>query len=149
MLNCPEFENLHRIPCTAQDIIHLEQQIGSPLPKAYKELFLEPMGRGSDGFLKGEDCFYPHLFKIQAWAKELLEENNFPAPLPDDAFVFFMHQGYQFSFFRLTEGDHPPTYSFVEGQKELTFIKSHERFAEFLLTEWNLYKQAMSSLVAC
>jgi len=79
------------------------------------------------------------LLLAKEWAKELLQNNNFPLPLPDDAFVFFMHQGYQFSFIRLSEGSDPPTYSYLEGQEEQYFVKTHDKLTDFLVTEMEFY----------
>ncbi|MBD2292537.1 SMI1/KNR4 family protein [Anabaena sphaerica FACHB-251] len=131
-------------PCSDLEIIQLERQKNISLPSTYKD-FLKMMGHGAGKFLRGSDCFYQHLPQIQEWAKQLLLENDFPEALPKDAFVFFMHQGYQFSFFRLSEGDNPPTYSYCEGQEEPDFVKSHDQFSDFLKVEIELYlKSSMS-----
>jgi hypothetical protein len=132
-------------PCSDLEIIQLERQQGINLPSTYKD-FLKMMGHGAGKFLRGLDCFYQHLPKIQEWAKQLLVENDFPQTLPEDAFVFFMHQGYQFSFFRLSEGDNPPTYSYCEGQEQPYFIKSHDQFSDFLSVEINLYLKSLMLL---
>src|SRR5207248_219520 len=92
------------VPCTEEEVRKLEQQVGLKLPQAYRE-FLLWMGHNGGGLLQGSDCFYQHLPRIQKGAVELLEEDGFPDPLPADAFVFLMHQGYQFDFFRVSEGD--------------------------------------------
>ena len=146
------------IGCTMREIIELEQQLGvagTPpykggaccdrpaavkLPRAYQE-FLRIMGKGAGQFLRGSDCFYDQLLDLQQAAGELLAENHFLGKIPDDAFVFFMHQGYQFSFFRLSEGDNPPTYSYCEGEQHQSFIKTHERYSEFLATEVELHQK--------
>ena len=130
-------------PCSDLEIIQLERQQGINLPSTYKD-FLKMMGHGAGKFLRGSDCFYQHLPQIQEWAKQLLVENDFPQTLPEDAFVFFMHQGYQFSFFRLSEGDNPPTYSYCEGQEEAYFVKSHDQFSDFLSVEINLYLEILN-----
>ncbi|CAN1213549.1 Knr4/Smi1-like domain-containing protein [Tumidithrix helvetica PCC 7403] len=135
------------LPCSDRSITELEQKLEISLPKLYKE-FLQMMGNGAGKFLQGEDCFYPQLPLIQGWAKELLQENNFPESLPDDAFVFFMHQGYQFSFFKLSEGDNPPIYSYCEGQEETHFIKNHDKFSDFLSVEIELYNKYSMPLAA-
>lgn len=124
--------------CNREEISKLEQQVGIKLPSAYQE-FLQIMGKGAGQFLRGSDCFYPELLELQKAAIEILEENNFPQTLPQDAFVFFMHQGYQFSFFRLSEGENPPTYSYCEGESQQDFIQTHQRFSDFLATEIELY----------
>lgn len=128
------------IGCTMREIIELEQQLGVKLPIAYQE-FLRIMGKGAGQFLRGSDCFYDQLLDLQQAAGELLAENHFLGKIPDDAFVFFMHQGYQFSFFRLSEGDNPPTYSYCEGEQHQSFIKTHERYSEFLATEVELHQK--------
>ncbi|MBR8826817.1 MAG: SMI1/KNR4 family protein [Gomphosphaeria aponina SAG 52.96 = DSM 107014] len=119
--------------CNLKEIIKLEKQLGIKLPSAYQE-FLRIMGKGAG----------QHLFELQPAAVELLEENDFPQVLPQDAFVFLMHQGYQFSFFRLSEGENPPTYSYCEGETQQDFIKSHERFSEFLATEVELNEKYLN-----
>ncbi|MFN6463513.1 MAG: SMI1/KNR4 family protein [Nostoc sp. DedVER02] len=134
-------------PCSDLEIIQFEQQQGITLPRIYKD-FLKMMGHGAGKFLRGSDCFYQHLPQIKEWAKQLLLENDFPEALPKDAFVFFMHQGYQFSFFRLSEGDNPPTYSYCEGQEESYFVKSHDTFSDFLAVEIHLYLKSSMSVAS-
>ncbi|MBD2515607.1 SMI1/KNR4 family protein [Nostoc sp. FACHB-973] len=150
--NLPEplqliFNQNQLLPCSDLEIIQFEQQQGITLPSIYKD-FLKMMGHGAGKFLRGSDCFYQHLPQIQEWAKQLLVENDFPEALPEDAFVFFMHQGYQFSFFRLSEGDNPPTYSYCEGQEESYFVKSHDTFSDFLAVEIDLYLKSSMSLAS-
>ena len=91
------------------------------------------MGKGAEGFLVGSDFFYQQLDDLQEVAEELLEENNFPEQLPQDAFVFFMHQGYHFNFFRTSEGDDPPIYRYLEGPDRETFPLTYPHFTDFLL----------------
>ena len=97
------------------------------------------MGKGGGSILKGSDCFYAHLPHLKQWAIELLEENNFSGVLPDDAFVFFMHQGYQFAFMCISEGDNPPVYYYNESYKPPTFVLAYNSFDQFLATEVNRY----------
>jgi len=130
--------------CTQDEVIKLEVKLGILLPKAYQE-FLLLMGNGAGKFLRGSDCFFRDLPSLKDWAIALLEENNFPESLPEDAFVFFMHQGYQFSFFRVSEGDDPPTYSYCEGTNETAFIKSHDRYSDFLMTEVEIHGKYLFS----
>ena len=119
-------------PCTEEEVRRLGQQVGLSLPEAYKE-FLLWMGHGAGGFLRGSDCFYKQLIPLQRWAVELMEEDGFTAPLPADAFVFLMHQGYQFDFFRTGEGDDPPVYYYFEGAKEGSITIVYPHFSELLL----------------
>ena len=130
--------------CTQDEVIKLEAKLVILLPKAYQE-FLFLMGHSAGKFLRGSDCFFRDLPSLKSWAIALLEENNFPASLPEDAFVFFMHQGYQFSFFRVSEGDDPPTYSYCEGTNKTGFIRSHDRYSDFLMTEVEIHGKYLYS----
>lgn len=132
------------VSCTDPEIIDLEKKLGFSLPEAYKE-FLLWIGKSAGRFLQGSDCFFEHLPYLKEWAVELLEENHFPYTLPEDAFVFFMHQGYQFSFFRLSEGDDPPIYSYCEGTNQTSFTKSHNKFSEFMAKEIELHAKYLTS----
>jgi hypothetical protein len=49
----------------------------------------------------------------------LLAENHFEEPLPKNAFVFYMRQGYQIMFFHLGEDEDPPIYFFGEGRDSM------------------------------
>ena len=128
------------IGCTLEEIIQLELDLKIELPIAYRE-FLRIMGKGAGKFLRGSDCFYSDLKDLQTGAVELLDENQFPQTLPKDAFVFLMHQGYQFSFFRLSEGENPPIYFYCEGETKESFVKTHRQFTDFLATELDLHHQ--------
>ncbi len=134
-------------PCSWYEINKLENQVGSKLPQMYREI-LTHIGHGAGDFWAGEDCFYKHLPLIQKWARELLLEDSFPVSLPDDAFVFFMHQGYQFDFFRLSEGDNPPVYSYLEGQTEGEFIKIYEKITDFFCVEAEYFNKHSTQLLA-
>ena len=135
------------IGCTQQEVKDIEKAIGHQLPVSYQN-FLILMGKNAGQFLRGSDCFYPDILDLNTGAKEILSENDFPETLPDDAFVFFIHQGYQFSFFRLGEGNDPPIYYFTEGESNLSFMKSHEKFTNFLTTEIELHKKYLMTPTA-
>lgn len=135
------------VGCTRDEVMAIEQQLGISLPRAYQE-FLLSMGRSAGQFLRGSDCFLNHIPQLQEWAVELLQENNFAESLPEDAFIFLMHQGYQFSFFRVSEGPDPPTYSYCEGTNQISFIKSHESFSEFLVTEVEIHAKYLIAVAS-
>ena len=90
------------------------------LPKAYLDVI--------DLFNNLEAVSY------QKWAEELLQENGLT--LPDNAYVFNMHQGYVFNFFILTEGDDPPIYNYCEGK---SITQTFSTFTEFLVAELKYY----------
>jgi len=127
------------IPCTENEVSALEQKLGLVLPQTYIE-FLLWMGHGAGSFLQGESVFYQDL-PLDEEARQLLVEDGIAIPLPEDAFVFYMHQGYQFMFMRLTEGPNPPVYYYgeeqaaylSEEQRERTFTLLYESFSAFLV----------------
>ncbi len=98
--------------CTPEQIEVLTRSLGRPLPKAYEE-FLLAMGHRAGCFMQGTDTFWRHLSWLREAADELLREDSAP-PLPQSAFVFYMHQGYEFGFFDLEDGDDPPVYQYVQ-----------------------------------
>src|ERR1051326_8785008 len=92
------------VPCSEEEVHALENQLGRALPAAYREVRLL-MGQRTGGLLGGTSWLYEDLEFIQDDALDLMRRDRFPVLLPPDAFVFLMHEGYQFAFFRLTEGD--------------------------------------------
>jgi hypothetical protein len=83
------------------------------LPSSYVQ-FLKIAGRGAGRFLQGSDFAFPELLELRSWAEELLVEAGVEFRLRPEDFVFFMHQGYQFWFFRNAEG--VPVFGFGEGE---------------------------------
>lgn len=100
--------------CTQREIEDLESQVGASLPIAYKQ-FLLAIGHQAGAFLRGTDVFYDQIAALTDEARVLLAENGLQDALPEDAFVFYMHQGYEFGYFRISEGADPPVYQYVEG----------------------------------
>jgi hypothetical protein len=122
-------------PCSNQEISELEKKVGLRLPVAYKE-FLMWGGNGVGSFMQGSRFRYEDLIGTQEIAKEMLEEDSSPDRLPADAFVFWMHGGYMFSFFRISEGDNPPVHHYCEGQNNGKVIWNKQRsFTRFLEVE--------------
>ncbi len=126
--------------CTPEEVSALEQRLGLSLPAAYKE-FLLWMGRGAGYFMKGMWFYYQDL-PLQQQAAELLARYRFPHPLPADAFVFFMSQGYTFSFLRVTEGDDPPVYSYRALYERLCFALRFRSHSDSLVHELERYAEA-------
>ena len=105
-------KNLKVLGCETYEVVNLEKQLGIFLPEAYKE-FLLWMGKDPSIFLRGSEIEYQCLVKIQQRANELLNERDLK-PLSYNAFVFYIHQGYQFSYFLLDENEDPDVYFFDE-----------------------------------
>ena len=125
----------HRVgllPCSEEEILKLEEHIGRELPQAYKE-YLATMGKYSGIVNAGTDCFYDDLFELNEDALELLLQNKIEIQLSDGAFVFCMHQGYQFLFFKLDEGENPPVYGYSEGNVAQNFEILFDSFSSYLM----------------
>jgi len=132
----PHFHSVTFIGCSDDEIREIERQLKLSLPEAYKE-FLRWMGKDGGPVLKGSDCFYKHLPHLRAWADELLEENNLSGILPENSFVFFMHQGYQFAFMYPEDSENPPIYYYneMEYSADKGFTISYNSFTDFLVDE--------------
>jgi hypothetical protein len=126
--------------CTSDEVQLLEQTLRIHFPKAYEE-FLLWMGKGAGAFLQGSDCFYADLPKLKDWAKELLAENDATLELAEEAFVFFIHQGYQFAFMLISEGDNPPVYYYNETQDPNAFTPAYENYVAFLADQVESFAQ--------
>ncbi|OCR00093.1 hypothetical protein BCD64_02890 [Nostoc sp. MBR 210] len=124
------------LPCTQEQVCCLEQRFGLTFPVAYQE-FLLWGGICAGGLFEGSNCFYKSLPELRQGAEELLNRDEFPELLPEDAFVFLIHQGYIFWFFRTSEGDDPPVYGYEEGAAPIPytsvpFKKLSSSFSKFL-----------------
>ena len=117
--------------CSEAEIDELQQHWDRDLPTTYRR-FLAVMGREAGEFLVGTDVFLPYLRSMQEGAEEILAEAPTPLQLPADAVVFAMHQGYQFWFFRTSEGEDPPVYYYMELKDSWRTVADH--LTEFLLT---------------
>lgn len=98
--------------CTIPEIVDLEKELDIFLPEAYRE-FLLWMGKDTGKFLTGSEVEYRDLVQIQSGTNELLKDRGYPL-LPNNAFVFYIRQGYQFSYFLLDGNDDPEVYFFDE-----------------------------------
>jgi hypothetical protein len=104
------------IGCTEAELETLMASQGIHfLPELYQE-FLLMMGKQAGLLHQGTDARYKYLLNIKEAALELLQENDNPFELPADAFVFQMHQGYEFFYFLTGDkSQNPPIYRYLEG----------------------------------
>lgn len=101
--------------CSRFQVKSLESYFNIKLPKVYKD-FLYTMGIDAGRFMKGSDAFYRNLYNLKdGFLNELFYTD---LELPENLFVFWTHQGYQYAFFLLDEGDNPPVYYCLEGETE-------------------------------
>lgn len=115
---------------TVDEVAELERSAGL-LPASYKA-YLLVAGREPPSAWVGSDCTLRHLPGLREGAEELLRENGQPA-LPARAFVFLMHQGYQFFYFDADgENDDPPVFYYFEGERAV--VRRFERFSELVAT---------------
>lgn len=117
--------------CSINEINILESKIGLKLPKLYKN-FLLKFGHGAGEFFLGTDIFYNELLSLGDIARELLEEDGGHYCMPINSFVFSSHQGYQFTFFDLSNyKDDPEVFYYKEGMNKPK--KMNDTFSEFLI----------------
>lgn len=116
--------------CNEAEIKLLEEEMGIKLPESYRQ-YLLAVGHYSGRLFQGTDTDFSQLKELQDEEKKLLLENNDPIVLPDRAFVFSMHQGYEIRFFKLNAGDYPPVMEWYEGSAK-GIVKLYDSFEEFL-----------------
>jgi hypothetical protein len=127
---CLKSAGCELIPCTKSDVLLIEEYYQVKLPTVYKE-FLLSMGKGAGAFMRGSSVFFDEIFDLKDGAEELIRDNDL-GPMPGDAFVFWMHQGYQIAFFRLSEDEELPIYYFSEGTEINKFVLKTKNFVAFL-----------------
>lgn len=120
------------IGCSQQEIkAAMDVQNVARLPKMYED-FLLAMGKNAGKLWKhGGGYTYPDIERFKEQAKRLLKVDRDPIVLPDDAFVFVIHEGMIFYYFLTTEGDDPPVY--VYSEIEFTHEQVDERLSDYLL----------------
>jgi hypothetical protein len=116
-------------PCLPHEISLFEKTFDVELPQTYKD-FLLLMGKGAGKFMLGNSCFFDEIFDLYNGAIEIINENKLSS-LPDDAFVFWMHQGYQFAYFSTNETDDPLVYYFSEGKKMTSYKLINNHLSDF------------------
>jgi hypothetical protein len=106
--------------CSDAALVAFQRHHGLELPEAYLR-FLVVVGMNSGEFLQGSDLRFEQLHSLQSEAQELLNDDDGPT-LPENAFVFCSHQGYQFLFFRVGQGPDPQVHHYLEGDREFKTV---------------------------
>jgi hypothetical protein len=135
--------NFFHDACSEADIAKVEAVCGRSLPGEYRQ-FLAHTGRGSDLFFIGEEIFFPDLLAFGQRARRLLAKDSAPCSLPEDAFVFFIHQDMQFLYFRLGAGEDPAVYGYDQGARKL--ILRYESFSEFMRAFIKIHAESYATL---
>jgi hypothetical protein len=116
---------------TNQEAKGLESQYGVKLPPAFVA-YLKLMGHDTDWLFLGTDASLHHLKQLRKWADNLLVHNGKPFELYPQDFVFLMHQGYQFMWFRADgSSEDPPVFYYLEGNR--TPEQKFDTFSAYLL----------------
>lgn len=114
--------------CTEEDIARIETSFGFKLPSTYREL-LAVMGRSAGEFLVGTDWLFPAVLTLRDQAERLLRECKAQVALDQADFVFAVHQGYQFLFFRMGKTDDPEVFLYEECEE--SFKRVANSFSEW------------------
>ncbi len=106
--------------CSEADLADFQRKRSLELPEAYRH-FLGAAGANCGRFLQGSDLRFEDLDSLQSSAQSLLGDDGGPG-LPENAFVFCSHQGYQFLFFQLGGGPDPEVRYYLEGEGEFKLV---------------------------
>ncbi|HTE13352.1 MAG TPA: SMI1/KNR4 family protein [Chitinophagaceae bacterium] len=120
-------------PVGVAEISSIKKYFNVSLPETYLQ-FLRLMGKGAGIFMAGSSVFYDELYELKEYAEELIIRNGLE-PLPDNAFVFYMHQGYQGAYFKLNEGEDPPVYYYSEPKEATRFELATKSLTEFFIDQ--------------
>lgn len=97
-----------------KNISRIEQERNIKLPEAYK-IFYDKCYDSIPSNLVGTDLVNDRP-QLNEWANELLEEDGVVNFLNPDDFVFMMHQGYMFWYFKADGSEDPIVFGYYEGK---------------------------------
>lgn len=120
-------------PMNAAHIAYLQERFNCQFPAVYQQ-FLSLMGNGAGNYMKGSSVFSDEIVSLKTGTIELIKEHALQ-PLPANAFVFWMHQGYQAAYFLLNGSDDPPVYYFSEGNDLKAFVLKEQTLTRFFLAQ--------------
>ncbi|MBZ0296742.1 MAG: SMI1/KNR4 family protein [Anaerolineae bacterium] len=129
--------------CTQEEIDRAMQAQGVTfLPAFYREYLLEIGYEVEITIFQGEDCTCEWLPSLKNMMKENMAFLEVPFTLPQDAFVFFAHQGTIFSYFHTGEQDEDPAV-FVWADTREPPVQRYDHLTDFYqkaidLKEWRL-----------
>jgi hypothetical protein len=111
---------------TMTSVSKYEQEKGIIFPDAYKD-FYERCALSVPANLVGTDLINDKP-ELKKWAIELLQENGVNDILDEKDFVFMMHQGYIFWFFRADGIQNPDVFGYSEIDKQIKNLGYLEDF---------------------
>ena len=95
--------------CSDAEIDTLEERVNMKLPGLFKD-YLRRMGWSAGEMLQGSDVRFGCLHLLTGEGREELGLSG--VDLPQDAFVFFAHQGYDYMYFLVSDDDDPAVYRY-------------------------------------
>ena len=90
----------------------LEKELNLSFPLIYKKFYLE-CEKSIPKAMIGTDLYHNNN-ELKEWALELLKEDNAENFLTEKDFVFMMHQGYMFWYFKANGTENPNAYFYRE-----------------------------------
>jgi hypothetical protein len=130
---------LRGMPCDEWTVAELERQLRVELPASYKA-FLLLAGHGCEPLEGSRYAVEDDLSDLQDEGRRIARHENLQ--LPNDAFVFVVHQGFACHFFLLQDGDDPAVYECVESSVRLEQVAPH--FSEWVLRQISRSKSLLA-----
>jgi hypothetical protein len=116
-------------PCTEQDIMDLEKNLGFKLPEAYKE-FLLWAGHKLGKMFKEDLIYYNDVIQNNKALKFEIPNEGFV--LPEDIFIIATDYSWLYIIFSfLKDGDNPPIYIYDTNGD--TIKKIYESFSDYIV----------------
>jgi hypothetical protein len=97
------------------ELSRIEEQNRISLPEIYKD-FYRICSFSVPANLVGTDLWNNNRFDLNVGAVELLQEDGVENFLDEKDFVFMMHQGYMFWYFKADGSPDPIVYGYYEGK---------------------------------
>jgi hypothetical protein len=133
------------VGCSVEEIEQLKTIQGvTNLPQLYIE-FLLSMGKKMGKFFTGASMTYWSMqyMNFKKEARLLLAENSINFDLPENVYIFLIHNGYIFMYFDTSLKDYDPlVYRYIEGDVQ---PKQAGYFSDLLLGELGLQKKLAES----
>ena len=108
-----------RSGCTEEEVTEIEEKLKVKFPRSYREVYLILGKQRGFRFIDDNSYKFPQYEEMRAGAEEIISSCETDFSLEENMFIVgcFMENG-MFYFFKLDEGDNPPIYRYVEGDKE-------------------------------
>ena len=131
------------VSCTQEEIDKLESMLPDSykLPAAYKEFLLYGGKEIGQFYEPGSKFDYKraldYVISGRSAAISLLKQYEDNPKLPDDVYILTTYMSSYFNFFKLTEGENPPVYEWLEEDEIGTeaIVKAHDSFTDFIREE--------------